>query len=759
MVNSAVAVRVIDPGGLAATQSFTISVGGGTRADMATPASYSSVPGSMIAITLNWGRVPMAANYLQFMHLVNTAGQTWSVDDQWTTSATWTTGAFTETRTITVPAGMPSGTYDVRVGLAGGNPWLNLFLAMGSGVTDPGGDRRYRVASLTVIGNRAPSITTAPVTTATAGVAYSYDVNATDPDGDTLTYSLTQAPGGMVINPSNGLIAWTPSSGQTGSQAVAVRVADPGGLAATQSFSIAVAAPANAAPLITSTAVTTATAGAAYSYGVNATDPNGDTLTYSLTQAPSGMTINGSNGLISWTPASSQTGGHGVTVRTADPGGLAATQVFSIIVSPVSTPGPMTMSCPDGAGRQCSGETVLRTDNGIALTRSGVQAYGRSTSDMGATNPNLSTAYGLALAIGGVAELRIRKDANAAPTGVAVLLSNMGILWNGQSNRPQIIETFTPTAGSVQLAAGGALLFGALPPSSDLSYYDYAYLGTGANKLNYANNRYFPRANPPRCEPGGYCATLETVGPQFGGGSWRWGGSEPDWLSANRNHEDGDVHAGNGLPDANGNPTWLAGGSGFGVPVPGSKGYRSIEHWNYQYGNLASWFTQDTVNIVEWGGVNEHNKIRRGFVAFGDTTDPALVPTSASATYSGVERGRYSASGSDDPVPFVGTVTVTVNFASRSVSISIQNTVRTDGLASVPVTFVATTVLGTGGNANHLTGAAANSTLSGGVGGRLFGPVVAGGSGTGPSEVGGAFSLSNSSTGAAVVAGFIARKQ
>jgi hypothetical protein len=754
-----ITVRAADPGGLAATQSFTLVVGGGTRVDLATPATYNANAGATVAITLNWGRIPMAADYQQFMHLVNAAGQSWSVDDHWTTSSAWTAGAFTQTRTITGPASLPSGTYDIRVGLAGGDPWLNLVLATGTGVTDPAADRRYRVGTLSVVGNQAPQITSTAVTTAGVGVAYRYDVAATDPNpGDVLTYSLTQSPAGMTINAGSGLIAWTPTTAQAGNQAVTVRVADAQGLAATQTFSISVAPPSGS-PQITSTPVTTATVGVAYSYDVDATDPNGDAVSYSLTQAPGGMTINAASGLIAWTPTAAQVGSHSVTVRAADAGGLAITQTFPVSVGAAPTSGPMTMACADGPGTLCSGDTLLRTDNGVALTRSGVQVYGRSTSDMGSSNPNVATAVGLALASGGTAELRIRKDGNARPTSVAFLLSNMSILWDGINNRPLLIETFTPTAGRVWLDANGALAFGPLPPSSDLGYYDYASLGAAGTKANYANNRYFPRTDPPRCAPGGYCATLETNGPSVFDGSWRYGGNDPDRLVASRNHEDGDVHAGNGLPAANGSPTWLPGGTGFGVPMPGSKGYRSIDHWSYQYASLAAWFTQDTINIAEWGGAPEHNKNRRGFVAYGDTTAPASVPTSGSATYAGIVRGRHAPNATDEPAPFTGTVTVTVNFASRSATVTIQNTVREDTGASVPVALTATVALGTSDNANYLTGTAANATLSGGLGARLFGPVASGGSGAGAVEIGGVFRLANTGTGAAVVAGFIARKQ
>ena len=49
------------------------------------------------------------------------------------------------------------------------------------------------------------------------------------------------APAGMNIDAYSGLIAWTPAGDQVGAQTVIVRVTDPGGLFATQSFTIAVA--------------------------------------------------------------------------------------------------------------------------------------------------------------------------------------------------------------------------------------------------------------------------------------------------------------------------------------------------------------------------------------------------------------------------------------------------------------------------------------------------------------------------------------
>jgi hypothetical protein len=422
------------------------------------------------------------------------------------------------------------------------------------------------------------------------------------------------------------------------------------------------------------------------------------------------------------------------------------------------------MSCPDGASWQCSGGTILRTESyGITLTSSGVQAYGKSTSDLAKPIANAATASGFAPASGGVAEIRFNRDAGGAVSAAAVLLSNLGISWDGKTERPAIIETFTPTQGRVQLGVNGALNFLALPDSANLSFYDFATKGAAGTQANYANNRYFPRTgNPPRCLQGVSCQSTETAGIQYQQGGWRSGGTGPDSVTADRLHEDGDIHAGNGQPDANGNPTVLPGGSGIGVAFPGTKGYRSFNGWSYQYANLGAWLTQDTVEIVEWSSAsNEHNQNRRGFVAFGAVTDPASVPSSGTASYSGIVEGWYGKNASDDPAFFHGTATITVNFASREVIVDIGNTAADNGGGAVPAAFKATVGMGAAGSnvANYLTGAVDNGKLKGGVSGRYFGAVASGGNGAGPAEIGGTISLSNSSTGETVVGGFIGRKQ
>jgi len=74
--------------------------------------------------------------------------------------------------------------------------------------------------------NNAPVIESDPTLTATEGALYTYEVEATDPEGDTLTYSLTTSPTGMTINSSTGVINWTPTEEQIGENKVEIKVAD-----------------------------------------------------------------------------------------------------------------------------------------------------------------------------------------------------------------------------------------------------------------------------------------------------------------------------------------------------------------------------------------------------------------------------------------------------------------------------------------------------------------------------------------------------
>jgi hypothetical protein len=98
----------------------------------------------------------------------------------------------------------------------------------------------------------------------------------------------------------------------------------------------------NIAPLISSNAVVTAIEDSEYLYQLTVTDPDdandGTNLTFTLTNAPDGMTIN-NTGLISWTPLEGVLTSGTVSVTVSDGGedeAQQAVQDFDVIVTPVN---------------------------------------------------------------------------------------------------------------------------------------------------------------------------------------------------------------------------------------------------------------------------------------------------------------------------------------------------------------------------------------------------------------------------------------
>lgn len=89
----------------------------------------------------------------------------------------------------------------------------------------------------------------------------------------------------------------------------------------------------NNKPIIESTPETTAKVGIEYTYEIEATDPDADdVLTYSLTEKPTGMTINTSTGAVSWTPTEAQVGENQVIIEVSD-GKVSVSQNFTITVA------------------------------------------------------------------------------------------------------------------------------------------------------------------------------------------------------------------------------------------------------------------------------------------------------------------------------------------------------------------------------------------------------------------------------------------
>ncbi|MCA2837876.1 MAG: putative Ig domain-containing protein, partial [Microcystis sp. M078S1] len=107
--------------------------------------------------------------------------------------------------------------------------------------------------------NRPPVFVSNPVVYGNLNTEYRYDADATDADNDNLTYSVINAPNGLVINQNTGVVTFTPTV--SGESKITLQVDDGKGGIATQAYTLLVLEKEtnNYAPVIISEPVTRAT--------------------------------------------------------------------------------------------------------------------------------------------------------------------------------------------------------------------------------------------------------------------------------------------------------------------------------------------------------------------------------------------------------------------------------------------------------------------------------------------------------------------
>jgi hypothetical protein len=170
--------------------------------------------------------------------------------------------------------------------------------------------------------------------TGTVGTAASLQISATDSaSGQTLTYSATGLPAGLSISSASGLISGTPTT--TGSNSVTVTAKDTTGATGSASFTWTINSATSNTVTVTNPGSQTGTVGTAASLQIAATDSgSGQTLTYSATGLPAGLSISSATGLISGTPTTA--GSNSVTVTATDTTGASGSASFSWTISAAS---------------------------------------------------------------------------------------------------------------------------------------------------------------------------------------------------------------------------------------------------------------------------------------------------------------------------------------------------------------------------------------------------------------------------------------
>jgi large repetitive protein len=186
------------------------------------------------------------------------------------------------------------------------------------------------------------------------GDTVSLQVLASDALNGTLTYSAMNLPTGLSINSATGLISGTIGVGADSSSPYAVTVTASDGMnSASQTFNWTVAHMSLVNP-----GALQSVDGANVSLPLQGYDADGDTLTYTATGLPPGLTVNSTTGVISGTIASNAdtNSPYNVTVTASD-GVNTATQTFLWTVAQVAlmTPSDPTNNEGDTVSLQLQG--------------------------------------------------------------------------------------------------------------------------------------------------------------------------------------------------------------------------------------------------------------------------------------------------------------------------------------------------------------------------------------------------------------------
>jgi len=179
-------------------------------------------------------------------------------------------------------------------------------------------------------GNHAPELDFIPNQTVVEGSLIEIQLEATDIDGDILSYYALNLPEGATISPETGLFSWTPVFTQSGTYHVTFGVTD-GILSDEQTVKITVVEFGNHAPVLEPIGDKTIIEGEKLEFSINATDVDGDILNYYALNLPEGALFDSMTKKFLWTPSFVQSGVYNVTFVVSD-GLLSDEETITITV-------------------------------------------------------------------------------------------------------------------------------------------------------------------------------------------------------------------------------------------------------------------------------------------------------------------------------------------------------------------------------------------------------------------------------------------
>lgn len=202
----------------------------------------------------------------------------------------------------------------------------------------------------------APTISGTPKTSVKVGTYYSWAPTASDPavTKKSLRYSIVNKPSWAAFSVYSGKIEGTVPASPAAWANIRITVKSAKGSAALPAFSITSSSSgsssggstSNRAPVLSGTPATSVTAGNAYAFRPTGSDPEGKTLTWSITNRPAWASFSTSNGALTGTPTAAQVGTtSGIVISASDGTNRTSLPSFSVAVNATgSSSGSATLS-------------------------------------------------------------------------------------------------------------------------------------------------------------------------------------------------------------------------------------------------------------------------------------------------------------------------------------------------------------------------------------------------------------------------------
>ncbi len=252
-----------------------------------------------------------------------------------------------------------TGIFSWKPGYSDAGEYENIkFIA-----TDDAAESESDVESMTITVNnkdRAPRLENIGDKSVEEDNSLSFQISASDPDGDSVSYSASNLPSGASFNNASGAFSWKPGYDDANTYSVTF-TATAGELKDQETITITVEN-VDRPPVFDSESDKTIDENKEISFTVRATDPDGNAISYSASSLPSGANFSSSQKRFTWTPSFTQSGDYTV-VFTATANGKSVDLEVDITVSNVNRAPTLSGNPPTSVGKGNTYTFTVDTDD------------------------------------------------------------------------------------------------------------------------------------------------------------------------------------------------------------------------------------------------------------------------------------------------------------------------------------------------------------------------------------------------------------